>query len=49
MIAWKRFAGWQTTPYLGHVYKQPCETDAQRAKIRKDYMPEVAEEPEEDE
>ena len=39
----------QPERYLGHVYKQPCETDAQRAKIRKDYMPEVAEEPEEDE
>ena len=39
----------QPERYLGHVYNLPCDTPAQRAKIRKDYMPEVADEPEEDE
>jgi hypothetical protein len=39
----------QPERYLGHVYNLPCDTSAQRAKIRKDYMPEVADEPEEDE
>lgn len=39
----------QPERYLGFVYKLPCDTAAQRARIRKDYMPEVAGEPEEDE
>lgn len=39
----------QPERYLGHVYNLPCDTPSQRAKIRKDYMPEVADEPEEDE
>ena len=39
----------QPERYLGFVYKLPCDTAAQRARIRKDYMPEVADEPEEDE
>ena len=39
----------QPERYLGFVYKLPCDTPAQRARIRKDYMPEVADEPEEDE
>lgn len=39
----------QPERYLGFVYKQPCDTPAQRAKIRKEYMPEVAAELEEDE
>ena len=33
----------QPERYLGHVYNLPCDTTAQRAKIRKDYMPEVEE------
>lgn len=39
----------QPERYLGFTYKLPCDTSAQRAKIRKDYMPEVLDEPEEDE
>lgn len=39
----------QPERYLGYAYKLPCDTPAQRARIRKDYMPEVADEPEEDE
>lgn len=39
----------QPERYLGFTYKRPCDTPSQRAKIRKDYMPEVADEPEEDE
>ena len=31
----------QPERYLGWYYNLPCETPAQRAKIRKDYMPEV--------
>jgi hypothetical protein len=38
----------QPERYLGFTYKLPCDTAAQRARIRKDYMPEVAGEPEED-
>lgn len=38
----------QPERYLGHVYAMPCETAAQRARIRKEYMPEVDGEPEED-
>lgn len=32
--------------YLGFTYKLPCEDEAQRAKIRKDYMPGAIEEAE---
>ena len=39
----------QPERYLGFTYKLPCDTPAQRARIRKDYMPEVTDEPEEDE
>lgn len=39
----------QPERYLGFTYKRPCDTPSQRAKIRRDYMPEVADEPEEDE
>lgn len=39
----------QPERYLGFTYKLPCDTPAQRAKIRKEYMPEVADEPEEGE
>lgn len=39
----------QPERYLGFTYKLPCDTPAQRARIRKDYMPEVVDEPEEDE
>lgn len=39
----------QPERYLGHVYNLPCDTADQRAKIRRNYMPEVADEPEEDE
>lgn len=39
----------QPERYLGFVYKLPCDTPAQRARIRKDYMPEVDDGPEEDE
>ena len=39
----------QPERYLGFVYNLPCDTATQRARIRKDYMPEVADEPEEDE
>ena len=38
----------QPERYLGHVYNLPCDTPAQRAKIRKDYMPDVLDEPEGD-
>lgn len=38
----------QPERYLGFTYKLPCDTPAQRARIRRDYMPEVADEPEED-
>lgn len=38
----------QPERYLGFAYNLPCDTPAQRARIRKDYMPEV-EETEEDE
>lgn len=38
----------QPERYLGFTYKLPCDTPAQRARIRKDYMPEVTGEPEED-
>lgn len=38
----------QPERYLGFTYKLPCDTPAQRARIRKDYMPGVADEPEED-
>ena len=31
----------QPERYVGFVYKQPCDTPAQREKIRKDYMPEI--------
>lgn len=34
----------QPERYLGFTYKLPCDTPAQRARIRKDYMPEVADE-----
>lgn len=33
----------QPERYLGWYYDLPCDTEAQRAKIRKDYMPEVLE------
>lgn len=36
----------QPERYLGFVYKQPCDTPAQREKIRKDYMPQAIEEEE---
>ena len=36
----------QPERYVGFVYKQPCDTPAQRAKIRKDYMPQAIEEEE---
>ena len=39
----------QPERYLGYAYNLPCDTPAQRARIRKDYMPEVPDEPEEDE
>ena len=39
----------QPERYLGWYYNLPCDTPAQRARIRKDYMPEVMDEPEEDE
>lgn len=39
----------QPERYLGFTYKRPCDTSSQRKQIRKDYMPEVADEPEEDE
>lgn len=38
----------QPERYLGFTYKLPCDTPAQRARIRRDYMPEVLDEPEED-
>ncbi len=38
----------QPERYLGWYYNMPCDTPAQRAKIRKEYMPEKVEEPEED-
>jgi A118 family predicted phage portal protein len=38
----------QPERYLGHVYELPCDTAPQRARIRKDYMPEVEGEPEEE-
>lgn len=38
----------QPERYLGFAYKLPCDTPIQRARIRKDYMPEVLDEPEED-
>lgn len=38
----------QPERYLGFTYKLPCDTAAQRARIRKDYMLEVMDEPEED-
>ena len=38
----------QPERYLGHVYALPCETAEQRARIRKEYMPEVGGEPEEE-
>lgn len=38
----------QPERYLGFTYKLPCDTPSQRAKIRKDYMPGVEGEPEED-
>ena len=31
----------QPERYMGFTYKLPCDTAAQRAKIRKDYMPDV--------
>lgn len=34
----------QPERYVGFVYKQPCDTEAQRNKIRKDYMPQPIEE-----
>lgn len=34
----------QPERYLGWYYNLPCKTPAQRAKIRKDYMPEAVEE-----
>lgn len=36
----------QPERYVGFVYKQPCDTPAQREKIRKDYMPQAIEEEE---
>jgi A118 family predicted phage portal protein len=33
----------QPERYLGFAYNLPCDTPAQRARIRKDYMPEVEE------
>ena len=36
----------QPERYVGFVYKQPCDTEAQRNKIRKDYMPLPVEEEE---
>jgi hypothetical protein len=36
----------QPERYVGFVYKQPCDTPAQREKIRKDYMPQLIEEEE---
>lgn len=38
----------QPERYLGHVYELPCETAEQRAAIRKDWMPEVEGEGQED-
>lgn len=38
----------QPERYLGFAYNLPCDTPAQRARIRKDYMPEPEDEPEED-
>lgn len=38
----------QPERYLGWYYNLPCDTPAQRARIRKDYMPEAVEESEED-
>lgn len=38
----------QPERYLGFAYNLPCDTPAQRARIRKDYMPEVADEAEEE-
>lgn len=38
----------QPERYLGWYYDLPCETSAQRAKIRKEYMPEVVDEPEDE-
>lgn len=35
----------QPERYMGFAYGLPCDTAAQRAKIRKEYMPEVADEP----
>ena len=29
----------QPERYLGWYYELPCDTEAQRAKIRRDYMP----------
>lgn len=31
----------QAERYIGHCYNLPCETETQRAKIRKDYMPQT--------
>ena len=39
----------QPERYLGFAYNLPCDTPAQRARIRKDYMPESEETAEEDE
>ena len=39
----------QPERYLGFAYNLPCDTPAQRARIRKDYMPETVDEAEEDE
>ena len=38
----------QPERYLGHVYEMPCETAEERARIRKEYMPEMGREPEEE-
>ena len=38
----------QPERYLGWYYNMPCDTPAQRARIRKDYMPESVEESEDD-
>ena len=38
----------QPERYLGFAYNLPCDTPAQRARIRKDYMPEALDESEDD-
>lgn len=38
----------QPERYLGFAYHLPCDTPAHRARIRRDYMPDAPDEPEED-